>query len=66
MPLTRWADPRVADWPLMQSMWPTLFLTAAYLAIVQIGMRVMRGHQSLHFTCVCVHDYCWRHGVLFS
>lgn len=26
-------DPRVADWPLMSSPWPTLYLTASYIVI---------------------------------
>ncbi|OQV19327.1 Elongation of very long chain fatty acids protein 4 [Hypsibius exemplaris] len=36
------SDPRVAEWPLMSSHWPTLFITFSYLGFVKYGPRVMR------------------------
>jgi elongation of very long chain fatty acids protein 4 len=36
------ADPRVGDWPLMSSIWPTVFLSVAYLVMVYGGKAVMR------------------------
>ena len=38
-------DPRVADWPLMQSIWPTLALCVAYLVLVYGGMALMRNRE---------------------
>lgn len=40
------SDPRVADWPLMQSIWPTLWLCAAYLLFVVVGKRMMRDREA--------------------
>jgi hypothetical protein len=43
------ADKRVDDWFLMDSMVPTLLMTAAYLAIVHYGSKYMQGSfQSLN------------------
>lgn len=39
-------DPRVADWPLMQSMWPTIYLSVAYLVFVYGGKAVMKNRQA--------------------
>lgn len=38
-------DPRVADWFLMQSPLPTLFLITAYLTLVWVGPRWMRNRK---------------------
>ncbi|XP_033215559.1 elongation of very long chain fatty acids protein 4-like [Belonocnema kinseyi] len=37
------ADPRVTDWPLMGSMWPTFFILVSYVYVVfQCGPRYMK------------------------
>lgn len=35
------ADPRVADWPLMASPWPTLLIILTYLYLVYAGPKYM-------------------------
>ena len=35
-------DPRVEEWPLMDSVYPTLYISAAYIAFVVLGPIVMR------------------------
>ena len=42
------ADPRVADWLLMDSYTPTLLLTAGYLLVVALGPRLMTQRPALH------------------
>lgn len=39
------SDPRVKDWLLMQSYYPTLMLTAAYLFLVWIGPKIMQNKE---------------------
>ena len=47
----RWAlsvsDPRVVDWPLMSSPWPTALLTLTYLVIVAVGPKFMENRKPL-------------------
>lgn len=48
------ADERVADWPLMQSYTPTLVLSAAYLAVIWLGIRWMKNREPLNLRWVLV------------
>ena len=51
------ADPRTGDWLLMQSPVPTLALSAAYLIVINLGTRFMKGELSIRllrlFCCSC-------------
>ena len=46
------SDDRVSDWFLMQSFWPTLALTAAYLTIVYYGQRAMLHRTAFEFPTI--------------
>eukprot|EP00051_Salpingoeca_urceolata_P015750 m.205805 g.205805 ORF g.205805 m.205805 type:complete len:258 (-) comp18491_c0_seq14:216-989(-) len=51
------ADARVQDWPLVASPWPTLGLTAIYLVVIFVGMRVMQDREPFQLTAViCVYN----------
>ena len=35
------SDPRVKNWLFMDSVWPTVYLTLAYLTLCQLGPKIM-------------------------
>lgn len=45
--LTSFADPRVENWPMMSSPWPTLAAFFAYLFVANYGPNMMRSHKPL-------------------
>ena len=62
------SDPRVRDWPLMSSPWPTVFLTLTYLSIVFVGPKIMENRKpfdlrwlmvSYNLSMVALCTYIW-------
>ena len=49
-PFLQWADevsdPRVRDWPLMNSIWPTLIMCTAYFTFAFFGKRIMKNREA--------------------
>ena len=45
-PLLHHTDPRVQDWLLVYSPWPTVALCSAYLLMCLVGPRIMAGREA--------------------
>ena len=48
------ADPRVADWPMMESPWPSLLICLAYFIFVAMGPTIMASHKPIEIRNVLV------------
>lgn len=52
--LSSFADPRVEEWPMMSSPWPTLSAFFIYLIVAQYGPNLMKSHKPLQLRWVLV------------
>lgn len=48
------ADKRVADWPLMQSPWPTISISTLYLLFVWLGPKWMKDREPFQMRLVLI------------
>lgn len=62
------SDPRVKDWLFMGSVWPTVYLTIAYIVIANVGPKIMEKRKPLdlkplmivyNFAMVMLSVYMW-------
>ncbi len=59
-------DPRVAEWPLMQSPWPSFAISGSYILMAVIVPRILKGRKIpgvyypvLIYNFLCVLMNCW-------
>ncbi|EDV28504.1 uncharacterized protein TRIADDRAFT_19695, partial [Trichoplax adhaerens] len=52
-------DPRVKNWPLMESLTPTLIISCLYLLVVYVGPKIMRSREALNLNRIMIiYNFC--------
>ncbi|RDD42867.1 Elongation of very long chain fatty acids protein 4 [Trichoplax sp. H2] len=53
------SDPRVKNWPLMESLTPTLIISCLYLLVVYVGPKIMRSREALNLNRIMIiYNFC--------